>query len=157
MSLTGRPSNPPFLLISSSQIFMPSSACLPLAASGPVSAMEKPIVTGWPYGAWAFAGGKNTATAAEAKNEATAPRHFSRASMRSSSWLMFDLGFLLGFLLGFFGDLSVFKVAFSSSPDLVGEFDDHAQFRPFLLLGQDIAFLGRGEAALRREAELLER
>src|SRR4029450_3438673 len=70
---------------------------------------------------------------------------------------MFDLGFLLGFLLGFFGDLSVFKVAFSSSPDLVGEFDDHAQFRPFLLLGQDIAFLGRGEAALRRQAELLER
>jgi len=73
------------LLISSSQIFMPSSACLPLAASGPVSAMEKPMVTGWPDGAWAFAGVNNTATAAAAKNEATAPRHFSRASMRSSS------------------------------------------------------------------------
>src|SRR5262245_32403303 len=147
MSLTGRPSRPPLALISSSQIFMPSSACLPLAASGPVSAMEKPIVTGWPDGAWAFAGVKNTATAAAAKNEATAPRHFSRASMRSSSWLMFDLGFLLGFLA-----IPRFKVAFSSSPDLAGDFDDHAQFRPLLVLGQDIALLGRGEAALRREA-----
>src|SRR5262249_26418725 len=66
---------------------------------------------------------------------------------------MFDLGFLLGF----YGEPSVLKVAFSSSPNLVGELDNHAQFRPFLLLGQDIAFLGRGEAALRREAELLER
>ena len=42
------------------------------------------MVTGWPDGAWAFAGVTNTATAAAAKNEATAPRHFSRASMRSS-------------------------------------------------------------------------
>jgi len=42
-------------------------------------------VTGWPDGAWAFAGVKSMATAAAAKNEATAPRHFSRASMRSSS------------------------------------------------------------------------
>jgi hypothetical protein len=39
---------------------------------------------GSPDGAWAFAGVKNTAIAAAAKNEATAPRHFSRASMRSS-------------------------------------------------------------------------
>src|SRR5262249_7607465 len=65
---------------------------------------------------------------------------------------MFALGFLLGFLA-----IPRFKVAFSSSPDLAGELDDHAQFRPLLLLSQDIAFLGRGEAALRREAELLER
>ena len=51
MALTGRPSRPPLALVSSSQIFMPSSACLPLAASGPVSAMEKPMVIGWPDGA----------------------------------------------------------------------------------------------------------
>src|SRR6516162_7898787 len=73
--LTGRPSNPPFLLVSSSQILAPSSACLPLAASGPVSAMEKPILIGSPDGAWACDGVKNTAIAAAAKNEATAPRH----------------------------------------------------------------------------------
>jgi hypothetical protein len=47
--------------------------------------MEKPILTGSPDGAWAFAGVNNMATAAAAKNEAMAPRHFSRASMRSSS------------------------------------------------------------------------
>jgi hypothetical protein len=32
-----------------------------------------------------LAGVKTTATAAAAKNEATAPRHFSRASMSSSA------------------------------------------------------------------------
>src|SRR5262252_5535658 len=69
---------------------------------------------------------------------------------------MFDLRFLSGFLSGFLA-IPWFKVACSSSPDLVGEFDDHAQFRPLLFLGQDVAFLGRGEAALRRQAELLER
>src|SRR5215469_1375169 len=65
---------------------------------------------------------------------------------------MFDLRFLSGFLA-----IPWFSVASSSSPDLVGEFDDHAQFRPLLFLGQDVAFLGRSEAALWREAELLER
>src|SRR5260370_16268788 len=73
---------------------------------------------------------------------------------------MFDLRFLSGFFLGcLLGFLAIpwFKVACSSSPDLVGEFDDHAQFRPLLLLGQDVAFLGPGEAALRRQAELLGR
>src|SRR5262245_51871220 len=48
MSLTGRPSSPPFLLTVSSQILAPSNACLPLAASGPVSAMAKPILIGSP-------------------------------------------------------------------------------------------------------------
>src|SRR6516164_1454420 len=73
---------------------------------------------------------------------------------------MFDLRFLSGFFLGFLlGFLAIpwSKVACSSPPDLVGEFDDHAQFRPLLLLGQDVAFLGRGEAALRRQAELFGR
>src|SRR6187551_3116500 len=40
--------SPPFLLVSSSQILAPSSACLPLAASGPVSDIEKPILIGSP-------------------------------------------------------------------------------------------------------------
>ena len=35
-------------------------------------------------------------------------------------------------------------------------FHDHLELRPLLVLGQDIAFLGRGEAALRRQAKLLE-
>src|SRR5580704_12128391 len=41
-------------------------------------------------------------------------------------------------------------------PDLARDLADHAQLRPFLILGKDIAFLGRGEAALRRETKLLE-
>ena len=44
----------------------------------------------------------------------------------------------------------------SLSPDFVGDFDDHAQLRPLLVLGQRVALLGRGEAALRRQAELVE-
>src|SRR5437660_1537688 len=43
-----------------------------------------------------------------------------------------------------------------SPPYLVGHLNDHPELRPLLLLGQDVAFLGRGEAALRREAELIE-
>src|SRR5208282_4780226 len=41
-------------------------------------------------------------------------------------------------------------------PDLSGDLPDHAQLGPFFVLGQYIAFLGRGEAALRRQAELVE-
>src|SRR5262249_2784772 len=41
-----RPRSPPLALISSAQICEPSSACWPLAASGPVSAMPKPILIG---------------------------------------------------------------------------------------------------------------
>src|SRR5215470_5867734 len=97
MILTGRPSSPPFLLVSSSQILAPSSACLPLAASGPVSAMEKPILIGSPAGAWALAGVRNRATAAVARNEANTPRRFSRTSIASSSWL---IGLVVAGLLG---------------------------------------------------------
>src|SRR4051794_26499879 len=46
--------------------------------------------------------------------------------------------------------------ALLSSPHLVGELDDHAKLRPLFVLGQDIAFLGRGEAALRGEAQLID-
>src|SRR5580704_12450511 len=41
-------------------------------------------------------------------------------------------------------------------PHLLGDFADHPQLRPLFLFGESIPFLGRGEAALRRQAELLE-
>src|SRR4051794_19626226 len=43
------------------------------------------------------------------------------------------------------------------SPNLVGDLDHPAQFRPLLVLGQGIALLGRGKAALAGDAELIER
>jgi hypothetical protein len=49
--------------------------------------MPKPMVIGWPDGACALAGTRNAARAVVAKNEATAPRHFSLADMISSRWL----------------------------------------------------------------------
>src|SRR6516164_9916575 len=84
MSLTGRPSRPPLALVSSSQIFMPSSACLPKPASGPVSAMPKPMAIGWPDGVCACVGAGNAATEAAARRAVAKPRHFSRTSMVSS-------------------------------------------------------------------------
>src|SRR5262249_1500662 len=44
----------------------------------------------------------------------------------------------------------------ASSPHLIRHLDDPPQLRPLLVLGQDIAFLARGEAALRGKAELVE-
>src|SRR5208282_5658350 len=41
-------------------------------------------------------------------------------------------------------------------PHLLRDLADHPQLRPLLLFGEDIAFLGRGEAALRRQAELID-
>src|SRR5215467_4801503 len=78
---------------------------------------------------------------------------------------MFDLRFLSGFLA-----IPWFNAACSSSPDLVGEFDDHAQFRPFrfldaaldIVLLLECAALGGDEAehddlvALGQEAQRLE-
>src|SRR5688572_8728954 len=43
-----------------------------------------------------------------------------------------------------------------TAPHLSGELDDHAQLRPLLVLGQNVALLGRGEAALRAQGELVE-
>src|SRR5262245_53895967 len=43
------------------------------------------------------------------------------------------------------------------TPDLAGDLDAAGELGPLLVLGQQVAFLGAGEAALRREAELLER
>src|SRR3954463_9564012 len=42
-----------------------------------------------------------------------------------------------------------------SSPHLVRQVHNHAQLGPLLVLAQQVAFFCRGEAALRREAELL--
>src|SRR5580692_1006380 len=41
-------------------------------------------------------------------------------------------------------------------PHLLGDFADHLELRPLFFLGKSIPFLGRGEAALRRQAKLLE-
>src|SRR5262245_9364261 len=49
------------------------------------------------------------------------------------------------------------RIAYSLlSPHLVRHLHDHPQLRPLLVLGERVAFLARGEAALRREAELIE-
>src|SRR6185503_911249 len=44
-----------------------------------------------------------------------------------------------------------------STPHFLGHFDDQGELRPLLVLRQGVALLGRGEAALRRQAKLLER
>src|SRR6476661_3474700 len=51
--------------------------------------------------------------------------------------------------------MSGLSLAFA--PHLAGDFDDHAQLRPLLVLGQRIALFGRGKAALRRQTQLFER
>src|SRR5687767_13653036 len=40
-------------------------------------------------------------------------------------------------------------------PNLFGDRDDPLELRPLLLLGENVALLRRGEAALRRETELI--
>src|SRR5882724_13336947 len=42
-------------------------------------------------------------------------------------------------------------------PHLFRDIDREPQLRPLLFLGEDVAFFGRGEAALRRYRELIER
>src|SRR5262245_56291315 len=49
------------------------------------------------------------------------------------------------------------RLLFRLAPDLAGQVNDHPQLRPLFLLGEHVALLGRSEAALRRQAELLER
>src|SRR5712692_9952823 len=44
----------------------------------------------------------------------------------------------------------------SLAPHLTRELDDHPELRPLLLLGQHVALFRRGEAALRRDGELVE-
>src|SRR5215831_293769 len=44
-----------------------------------------------------------------------------------------------------------------SAPHLAGDLDDHLEFGPLLLLGENVALLGGGKAALGRQAQLLER
>src|SRR3954464_3691895 len=43
------------------------------------------------------------------------------------------------------------------APHLVGDLDGEAQLGPLLFLAENVAFLGRGEAALRRQRQLLQR
>src|SRR5262249_24548371 len=44
-----------------------------------------------------------------------------------------------------------------SPPHLLGNLHDHLQLCPLFFLGEDVAFLGRGETALRRQAQLIQR
>src|SRR5664279_3250635 len=82
MSFTGRPSRPPLALVSSSQIFIASNDDLPLADSGPVSDMPKPILIGSLVWAWPA-----TTNIAQAARATTAPaiqadvRNFKNCSM----------------------------------------------------------------------------
>src|SRR3954452_10804914 len=43
------------------------------------------------------------------------------------------------------------------SPHLFRHIDGKLQFRPLLVFAEDVAFLGRSEAALRRKRELIQR
>src|SRR5262249_5579186 len=58
-----------------------TSDILPLAASGPVAAMPKPMVIGWPDGAWADALSTAAASAAVASSAAATRSDFNGASM----------------------------------------------------------------------------
>src|SRR5882762_9608179 len=82
MSSTGRPRRPPFLLTSSFQICMASSAGLPLAESPPVSAMPKPILIG--SAAWAT----NVPALATTNVPVRAPISAQLRSGRIQSWLI---------------------------------------------------------------------
>src|SRR5215471_7438457 len=84
MSLTGRPSSPPFLLVSSAQICIASSPEVPLTASPPVSGMLNPIVIGVPAGASALTGPLTSSIKiAEANPSATFPSiPFSQSLIR---------------------------------------------------------------------------
>src|SRR5262249_40714503 len=53
------------------------------------------------------------------------------------------------------GRRSRVRICTGSAPDLGGELHDHSQLRPLLVLGEDVALLGRRESALRRQAKLI--
>jgi hypothetical protein len=42
------------------------------------------------------------------------------------------------------------------APNVCGDFDAAFEFAPLLVFGEEVAFLGAGEAALRAEGELFE-
>src|ERR1700728_145460 len=48
------------------------------------------------------------------------------------------------------------RVSEELSPHFISQLHDHPQLGPLLIFGQHIAFLGRGEAALWRQAKLVE-
>src|SRR5206468_10773437 len=55
-----------------------------------------------------------------------------------------------------YGATLCITAASSPPPDLVRHLDDQPQLRPLLLLSERVALLGRGEAALPGQAELIE-
>src|SRR5215510_10663102 len=138
MSLTGRPLSPPLALTSSSQIFIASSDIFPLAASGPVSAMPKPIVIGLPC----------CASAAEHASVATAIAPPIRTN-RFISLLMPSLPLCA---IGW----RIVGLTPRLAPHLLCQRDDHFKLRPLLVFRQNIAFLARGEAALRAQGQLVD-
>src|SRR6185437_13231109 len=89
MSFTWRPRRPPALLVSSSQILAPSSACLPLAARPPVNAMLKPILIGSLLCALAEA----TNIAPAAKVTATPANHANVRDFRCCTMIFLPMGF----------------------------------------------------------------
>src|SRR6266851_1785188 len=54
------------------------------------------------------------------------------------------------------GAMPTLPAAYSSSPHLLRYLDDHPQLRPLFRFGQHVAVLGRGKAALRRQAQLID-
>src|SRR5262245_43561045 len=119
---------------------MPSSACLPLGANGPVNDMEKPILIGSPAGVWAWTGAVQAATARAARKGAASPRRFSPSGMLSSSrWRFYRSA--RNRIRRPFCSLVVGRRSLRSgpAPDLIGKLDDHGKLRPLLVLGQDIA------------------
>ena len=55
------------------------------------------------------------------------------------------------------GDFAVNDAGHAHFPQTSSsDFDDHLELGPLLVLGQHVAFFGRGEAALRRQGELVE-
>ena len=53
-------------------------------------------------------------------------------------------------------DVNARRRASDAAPDGLGRFHDKFQLAPLVILGDGVAFLCRGEAALRRDAKLIE-
>src|SRR5262245_39059041 len=138
MSLTGRPLSPPLALTSSSQIFIASSDIFPFAASGPVSAMPKPIMSRLLCCA-------STAQHASAATAIAPPIRTNRfISLLMPSLPLCTIGWRI---VGLTPRLA---------PHLLCQRDDHFKLCPLLVFRQNIAFLARGEAALRAQGQLVD-
>src|SRR5215475_5997342 len=138
MSLTGRPLSPPLALTSSSQLIIASSDVFSLAASGPVSAMPNPIVIGLLC----------CASAAEHASAATpmAP------PIRTNRFNSLPMPSLPLCAIGW----RIVGLTPRLAPHLLCQRDDHFKLCPLLVFRQNIAFLARGEAALRAQGQLVD-